>query len=71
LQVREHQQFWIMLQNHFVNLSQKRNDQLNEIQVTRKRKSLNDIYVSENIYNGIAIPLFGHNIVFIAVTRRV
>ncbi|KMY87121.1 uncharacterized protein Dsimw501_GD29221 [Drosophila simulans] len=41
LQVREHQQFWIMLQNHFVNLSQKRNDQLNEIQVTRKRKSIN------------------------------
>ncbi|KPU79143.1 uncharacterized protein Dana_GF26442 [Drosophila ananassae] len=37
LQIREHQQFWIMLQNHFVNLSQKRNDQLNEIQVTRKR----------------------------------
>ncbi|XP_070070215.1 coiled-coil domain-containing protein 40 isoform X2 [Drosophila takahashii] len=36
LQIREHQQFWIMLQNHFVNLSQKRTDQLNEIQVTRK-----------------------------------
>nr|NP_001104357.1 lethal (2) 41Ab, isoform A [Drosophila melanogaster]EDP28115.1 lethal (2) 41Ab, isoform A [Drosophila melanogaster] len=40
LQVREHQQFWIMLQNHFVNLSQKRNDQLNEIQVTRKQLSI-------------------------------
>ncbi|XP_050745866.1 coiled-coil domain-containing protein 40 isoform X2 [Drosophila biarmipes] len=40
LQIREHQQFWIMLQNHFVNLSQKRNDQLNEIQVTRKQLSI-------------------------------
>ncbi|KAH8272184.1 hypothetical protein KR018_008781 [Drosophila ironensis] len=40
LQVREHQQFWIMLQNHFVNLSQKRSDQLNEIQVTRKQLSI-------------------------------
>ncbi|XP_034669435.1 coiled-coil domain-containing protein 40 [Drosophila subobscura] len=39
-QIREHQQFWIMLQNHFVNLSQKRNDQLNEIQVTRKQLSI-------------------------------
>ncbi|XP_026838608.1 coiled-coil domain-containing protein 40 [Drosophila erecta] len=29
-----------MLQNHFVNLSQKRNDQLNEIQVTRKQLSI-------------------------------
>ncbi|XP_070140331.1 coiled-coil domain-containing protein 40 [Drosophila kikkawai] len=40
LQIREHQQFWIMLQNHFVNLSQKRCDQLNEIQVTRKQLSI-------------------------------
>ncbi|KAH8385264.1 hypothetical protein KR009_003450 [Drosophila setifemur] len=40
LQIREHQQFWIMLQNHFVNLSQKRSDQLNEIQVTRKQLSI-------------------------------
>ncbi|XP_068149439.1 LOW QUALITY PROTEIN: coiled-coil domain-containing protein 40 [Drosophila tropicalis] len=40
LQIREHQQFWIMLQNHFVNLSQKRGDQLNEIQVTRKQLSI-------------------------------
>lgn len=37
-QIREHQQFWIMLQNHFVNLTHKRSDQLHEIQVTRKRK---------------------------------
>ncbi|XP_041673588.1 coiled-coil domain-containing protein 40-like [Drosophila eugracilis] len=29
-----------MLQNHFVNLSQKRSDQLNEIQVTRKQLSI-------------------------------
>ncbi|KAH8245656.1 hypothetical protein KR038_010818 [Drosophila bunnanda] len=40
MQIREHQQFWIMLQNHFVNLSQKRSDQLNEIQVTRKQLSI-------------------------------
>ncbi|ALC39178.1 l-2-41Ab [Drosophila busckii] len=39
-QIREHQQFWIMLQNHFVNLTHKRSDQLNEIQVTRKQLSI-------------------------------
>jgi len=37
-QIREHQQFWIMLQNHYVNLTHKRSEQLHEIQVTRKRK---------------------------------
>ncbi|XP_030384301.1 coiled-coil domain-containing protein 40 [Scaptodrosophila lebanonensis] len=55
--IREHQQFWIMLQNHFVNLSQKRNDQLTEIQVTRKQLSIikqkslkieQDLEISEN-----------------------
>lgn len=37
-QIREHQQFWIMLQNHYVNLTHKRSDQLLENQVTRKRE---------------------------------
>lgn len=36
-QVRESQQFWIILQNHFVNLSEKRSIQLNQVQITRKR----------------------------------
>ncbi|XP_034098549.1 coiled-coil domain-containing protein 40 [Drosophila nasuta] len=39
-QIREHQQFWIMLQNHYVNLTHKRSDQLHEIQVTRKQLSI-------------------------------
>ncbi|KRF81690.1 coiled-coil domain-containing protein 40 [Drosophila virilis] len=39
-QIREHQQFWIMLQNHFVNLTHKRSEQLHEIQVTRKQLSI-------------------------------
>ncbi|EDV98885.1 coiled-coil domain-containing protein 40 [Drosophila grimshawi] len=38
--IREHQQFWIMLQNHFVNLTHKRSDQVHEIQVTRKQLSI-------------------------------
>ncbi|XP_034472838.1 coiled-coil domain-containing protein 40 [Drosophila innubila] len=39
-QIREHQQFWIMLQNHYVNLTHKRSEQLHEIQVTRKQLSI-------------------------------
>lgn len=38
-QIVELQQFWIMLQNHFVNLTQKRNDQMNQIQITQKRNT--------------------------------
>ncbi|XP_054742885.1 coiled-coil domain-containing protein 40 isoform X2 [Anastrepha obliqua] len=36
-QIRELQQFWLMMQNHYVNLTEKRNNQLNEIQVTQKQ----------------------------------
>uniref|UniRef100_A0A034VR35 Coiled-coil domain-containing protein 40 n=1 Tax=Bactrocera dorsalis TaxID=27457 RepID=A0A034VR35_BACDO len=36
-QIRELQQFWLMMQNHYVNLSEKRNNQLTEIQVTQKQ----------------------------------
>ncbi|XP_036342663.1 coiled-coil domain-containing protein 40-like [Rhagoletis pomonella] len=36
-QIRELQQFWLMMQNHYVNLSEKRNNQLNEMQVTQKQ----------------------------------
>ncbi|KAL9925049.1 lethal (2) 41Ab [Glossina fuscipes fuscipes] len=39
-QTREGQEFWIMLQNHFINLSQKRNNQLNQTQMTRKQLSI-------------------------------
>ncbi|XP_061393544.1 coiled-coil domain-containing protein 40 [Musca vetustissima] len=39
-QIRDYQQFWIMLQNHFVNLTQKRNVQMNQIQITRKQLSI-------------------------------
>ncbi|XP_004521612.1 coiled-coil domain-containing protein 40 [Ceratitis capitata] len=36
-QIRELQQFWLMMQNHYVNLSDKRSNQLTEIQVTQKQ----------------------------------
>ncbi|XP_055839091.1 coiled-coil domain-containing protein 40 [Episyrphus balteatus] len=35
--VQEHQQIWLILQGHIVHLSQKRNNQLNDIQVARKQ----------------------------------
>lgn len=44
-QIREHQQFWIMLQNHYVNLTHKRSDQLLENQVTRKREHYCSIFM--------------------------
>ncbi|XP_037814483.1 coiled-coil domain-containing protein 40 [Lucilia sericata] len=39
-QILEYQQFWIMLQNHFVNLTQKRSAQMNQIQITQKQLSI-------------------------------
>ncbi|XP_065357072.1 coiled-coil domain-containing protein 40 [Calliphora vicina] len=39
-QIMEYQQFWIMLQNHFVNLTQKRSAQMNQIQITQKQLSI-------------------------------
>ncbi|XP_073822018.1 lethal (2) 41Ab [Musca autumnalis] len=39
-QIRDYQQFWIMLQNHYVNLTQKRSAQMNQIQITRKQLSV-------------------------------
>ncbi|XP_075151557.1 lethal (2) 41Ab [Haematobia irritans] len=39
-QIRDYQQFWIMLQNHYVNLTQKRSGQMNQIQITRKQLSI-------------------------------
>ncbi|KAM7352104.1 lethal (2) 41Ab [Cochliomyia hominivorax] len=39
-QILEFQQFWIMLQNHYVNLNQKRSVQMNQIQITQKQLSI-------------------------------
>lgn len=37
-EIRKAQELWIMLQNHYVNLTDKRNVQLNEVQMTKKRR---------------------------------
>lgn len=37
-EIREAQGFWLRLQGHVVTLSEKRSDQLNSIQLTRKRQ---------------------------------
>lgn len=57
-QIREHQQFWIMLQNHYVNLTHKRSDQLLENQVTRKREHYHSIFM--NIFVEIKNEIFFH-----------
>ncbi|XP_013109640.2 coiled-coil domain-containing protein 40 [Stomoxys calcitrans] len=39
-QLRDYQKYWIMFQNHYVNLSQKRSAQMSQIQITRKQLSI-------------------------------
>lgn len=38
-EIRKSQEIWIMLQNHYVNLTDKRNAQLKEVQLTKKRNN--------------------------------